>query len=86
VTIQLADLILMVCLSLGVLLGTSWAVQALQPKLRRQAEERRRLNAQWQQIRDAGKRIRRGWCPRCERRLSERARYIEDDDEPDDDD
>jgi len=30
-------------LSLGALLGTAWTTQASQPKLRRQAEERRRL-------------------------------------------
>ncbi|HEV7827684.1 MAG TPA: hypothetical protein VGP04_02325 [Pseudonocardiaceae bacterium] len=68
-TIQLAGLILLACLSLGTLLGTTLAVQALQPNLRRQAEERRRLNAQWQEVREARQRARPRRCPRCGCRL-----------------
>jgi hypothetical protein len=60
--------ILLVCL--GLLLGASWTTQALQPKLRHQAEERRRLNEEWQAIRDA--RRQRDECPRCASPLSER--------------
>jgi hypothetical protein len=62
-------MILLACLSLGLLLGTTLTVQALRPNLRRQAEERRRLNAQWQEVRDAGKRARPNRCPRCGSRL-----------------
>jgi hypothetical protein len=69
VTLQLAGIVLLVCLSLGVLLGMTWTVQALQPNLRRQAEERRRLNAQWQDVREAGKRGGPVRCPRCGARL-----------------
>jgi hypothetical protein len=36
---------------LGVLLGSSWTIQALQPKFRRQAEERRKLNEEWAALR-----------------------------------
>ena len=68
-TLQLAGIVLLACLSLGVLLGMTWAVQALQPDLRRQAEERRRLNAQWQDVREAGKRAGPVRCPRCGARL-----------------
>ena len=52
---------LLVCL--GLLLGASWTVQALQPKLRGQARERRRLNEEWSAVRTA--RLQRGKCPRC---------------------
>jgi hypothetical protein len=40
-----------ILLCLGLLLGSFVTVQALQPKLRRQAEERRRLNEEWAAIR-----------------------------------
>ena len=53
----------------GLLLGSTWTTQALQPKLRQQAEERRRLNEQWAAVRAA--RQRRGRCPRCAVPLSE---------------
>jgi cell division protein FtsL len=52
---------LLVCL--GVLLGATWTTQALQPKLRQQAEERRKLNNQWAVLRAARKELSR--CPRC---------------------
>jgi sulfite exporter TauE/SafE len=51
VTIEVLVGVLLVCL--GLLLGTSWTVQALQPRLRRQAEERRRLNEEWSVVRTA---------------------------------
>ncbi|MGH3768850.1 MAG: hypothetical protein ACRDS0_08800 [Pseudonocardiaceae bacterium] len=85
-TIQAAGLILLACLSLGMLLGTTWTIQVLQPKLRRQAEERRRLNAEWQAIRDARQSVQFVRCPRCGYLLSEEAQYVEEEDEPDDDD
>ena len=50
-TIQVAGLIILLVLCSGILLGTSWTVQALQPNLRRQAKERRRLNAAWEEVR-----------------------------------
>lgn len=59
--------VLLVCL--GLMLGSSWTVQALQPKLRRQAEERGRLNAEWSAVRTA--RRQRDDCPRCGNPLSE---------------
>jgi hypothetical protein len=69
VIIEVLGGVLLVCL--GMLLGTSWTVQALQPKLRRQAQERRRLNEEWSAVRTA----RRQWveCPHCGSPLSERA-------------
>ncbi|MGH3870605.1 MAG: hypothetical protein ACRDSR_03655 [Pseudonocardiaceae bacterium] len=68
VDLMVLGAILLVCL--GLLLGSTWTVEALQPKLRRQAEERRRLNEEWSAIRMA--RQRRGVCPRCRSPLSER--------------
>jgi len=66
-TIEVLVGVLLVCL--GLLLGASWTVQALQPKLRRQAKERRRLNEEWSAVRTA----RRQWeeCPRCGSPLSD---------------
>jgi hypothetical protein len=53
--------LLMLCV--GGLLGTAWATQTLHPTLRRQAEERRRLNDEWLVVRTA--RRQRSECPRC---------------------
>jgi cell division protein FtsL len=64
--------ILLICL--GLLLGASWTTQALQPKLRQQAEERRRLNEEWSRVRTA--RRQRGQCPRCASPLSEQDWYF----------
>lgn len=61
VTIQVLGGVVLVCL--GMLLGSSWTVQVQQPKLRRQAEERRKLNAEWFAIRNI--RQQRDECPRC---------------------
>jgi hypothetical protein len=66
VTQQIFIWVLLVCL--GLLLGTSWTTQALQPKLRKQAEERRRLNEEWSLLRAA--RRQRSECPRCATPLS----------------
>jgi hypothetical protein len=63
--------VLLVCF--GLLLGASWTTQALRPKFRRQAEERRRLNDEWSAVRTAR---RRGQCPRCASRLSEQDWYF----------
>jgi hypothetical protein len=85
VALMVLSAVLLVCL--GLLLGAAWTVQALQPKLRRQAEERRRLNAEWSAIRTA--RRRRGECPRCASPLSERDWFVAPtavEDPPDDDD
>ena len=73
-------------LLLGLLLGWAWTTQALQPKLRHQAEERRRLNEEWTAVRTARKR--RGECPRCASPLSEQDWYYAPtlvEDPPDDD-
>jgi hypothetical protein len=51
VIIEVLGGVLLICL--GLLLETSWTVQALQPTLRRQAEERRRLNEEWSAVRIA---------------------------------
>jgi hypothetical protein len=73
VTLQVSAGLLLVCLGLliglGMLLGTTWTIQALQARLRHQAEERRRLNAEWAAIRVA----RQQWvqCPRCGTPLSD---------------
>jgi hypothetical protein len=75
---------LLVCL--GLLLGATWTIQAIQPKLRQQAEERRRLNEEWSAVRTA--RQQRSQCPRCARALSERDWYFAPalaEDPPDDD-
>jgi uncharacterized paraquat-inducible protein A len=72
VTLQVLSWVLLVCL--GLLLGTTWTIQALQPQLRRQAEERRRLNEEWSAVRTA--RRQRGECPRCGSLLSEQYWYI----------
>jgi cell division protein FtsL len=72
VTIQVLGAVLLVCL--GLLLGATWTTQALQSNLRQQAEERRRLNAEWSAVRTA--RRQRGECPRCASPLSERHWYF----------
>jgi uncharacterized paraquat-inducible protein A len=73
VTLQVPAELLLVCLGilfgLGLLLGTTWTIQALQVRLRHQAEERRRLNAEWAAIRTA--RQQRVQCPRCGTPLSD---------------
>ena len=66
--ISLASAVLLMCL--GLLLGGSWTTQALQFRLRQQAEERRRLNEEWSAVRTA--RRQRGECRRCGSPLSER--------------
>jgi hypothetical protein len=67
VTVQVLGGALLVCF--GLLLGATWTIQALQPKLRQQTEERRRLNEEWSAVRAA--RRRRGECPRCASPLPE---------------
>jgi hypothetical protein len=84
VTLQVLSGVLLVCL--GLLLGTTWTIQALRPKLDRRAEERRRLNEEWVAVRTAHRQ--RGTCPRCGSPLVERNWYIAPtavDDQPDDD-
>ncbi|HKR51321.1 MAG TPA: hypothetical protein VJT72_17415 [Pseudonocardiaceae bacterium] len=84
VTLQVLGAVLLVCV--GLLLGASWTIQAIEPKLRRQAEERRRLNEEWSAIRIA--RRQRSQCPRCGSPLSERDWYYAPmvvNDRPDDD-
>lgn len=48
-----ALLLAAMCIFLGLLLGWGWTTQAMQPKLRQQAEERRRLNEEWAAVRTA---------------------------------
>jgi hypothetical protein len=67
-TLQVLSGVLLVCL--GLLLGMTWTIQALQARLRRQAEERRRLNEEWLAIREEWSVIRTtrhqlAKCPRC---------------------
>jgi hypothetical protein len=71
VTVHVLSAILLACL--GVLLGATWTIQASQPKLRRQAEERRRLNEQWSAVRTA--RRQRRQCPRCGNPLTDHDWY-----------
>jgi hypothetical protein len=59
--IQVLVFVLLLCL--GLLLGSSWTLQAIQPKLRRQAEERRRLNDEWSAVRAI--RYQLDYCPHC---------------------
>jgi hypothetical protein len=72
VTLQVLSEVLLVCL--GLLLGSTWTTQALQPRLRRQAEERRTLNAEWLAVRTA--RRQRRQCPSCGSPLAERDWYF----------
>jgi hypothetical protein len=72
VTVQVLSAVLLVCL--GVLFGATWTIQVLQPKLRRQAEQRRRLNEEWSAVRAA--RRQRRECPRCGRLLTELDWYL----------
>ncbi len=72
VTFQILGAVLLLCL--GLLLGTSLTVSTLEPKLRRQAEERRKLNEEWAAVRTA--RRQRSECPRCANPLSERDWYV----------
>jgi hypothetical protein len=58
---QALTAVVLICL--GLLLGTAWTIQALQARLRRQAEERRRLNEEWAALRIAHEKQNR--CPRC---------------------
>ncbi len=84
VTLQVLGSVLLVCF--GLLLGNAWTIQALQPKLRRQADERRRLDKEWAAVRTA--RGQRAQCPRCGITLAERPWYIAPtivEDPPDDD-
>jgi hypothetical protein len=77
--------VVLVCL--GLMLGSSWTVQALHRKLSRQAEERRRLNEEWSVVRTA--RRQRGECPRCASLLSAQDWYVAPtlvEDRPNDDD
>ena len=71
-TVQVLSAILLVCL--GILLGANWTIQASQPKLRRQAEQRRRLNEEWSAVRAA--RRQRSECPRCGTLLTEQDWYL----------
>ncbi|MGH3881989.1 MAG: hypothetical protein ACRDRY_16830 [Pseudonocardiaceae bacterium] len=83
-TLQVLGAVVLVCL--GLLLGVSWTTQLLEPKLRRQAEERRRLNEEWSAVRTA--RRQRGKCPCCACLLTERDWYFAPtivEDPPDDD-
>ncbi|HEX4103358.1 MAG: hypothetical protein WAN20_03090 [Pseudonocardiaceae bacterium] len=71
-TVQVLSAILLVCL--GILFGANWTIQASQPKLRRQAEQRRRLNEEWSAVRAA--RRQRRECPRCGTLLTEQDWYL----------
>lgn len=64
--------VLLVCL--GILLGAAWTTQALQPRLRQQAEERRKLNEAWLAVRTARGQL--GECPRCGYALGEQDWYF----------
>jgi hypothetical protein len=72
VSLQVLSGVLLVCL--GLLIGTAWTTQALQPKLRQQAEERRKLNEEWVALYTA--RQQRSRCPRCGATLTDWHWYI----------
>jgi len=75
VTIQALGLILLGCLFVGMLLGTTFTVQAIRPEFRRQAEERRRLDAEWRVIRQVQQVVQPRWCPRCGHLMAQAASY-----------
>jgi hypothetical protein len=64
---------LLICL--GLLLGASWTNKTIQAEYRRRAEERRKLNQAWQEIRTAGHQRRQ--CARCTNPLFEQDSYLE---------
>lgn len=71
---------------LGLLLGTTWTSRATQSQIRRQAEERRRLNEEWAAIRAAQRQ--QTECLRCGGLLYEQNGYFVPtgvEDRPDDD-
>jgi uncharacterized paraquat-inducible protein A len=68
VTLQILGAVLLVFL--GLLLGAAWTTQVLQPKLHLQAEERRKLNEEWEAIHAT--RRQRSRCPRCASPVTER--------------
>ncbi len=75
VTLQAVLLIGGLGTCLGLLLGTTWTVQAFQPRLgRRAAEERRKLNDEWLAVRAARRQQVR--CSRCAGPLPERDWYF----------
>jgi hypothetical protein len=78
VTVEATILIVLVCLCFGILLGTAWTIQALQPKLRRQAQERRRINAEWEALRNTQQSVKLDRCPRCGCHMSEGSWYFEE--------
>jgi hypothetical protein len=86
VTVELVAMAAGLLICLGLLLGGTWTIQAVQPKLRRQAEERRRLNEEWSAVRTA--RRQQGECPHCSTLLSEGDWYFAPTivEEPSDDD
>jgi hypothetical protein len=63
---------LLVCA--GLLLGATWTTQALQLKLRQQAEERRQLNEEWLAVRAARGELEQ--CPRCGYPLTDQNWYF----------
>jgi cell division protein FtsL len=67
--------VLLICF--GLLLGATWTTQVLQPKLRRQAEERRRLNEEWSAVHTARNQL--DTCRRCASPLLERDPMDDDD-------
>jgi len=74
VTTQLLGLCVILLFCLGLLLGSSWTLQAVQPKLRRQAEERRKLDEEWSALRNAQRQW--GTCPYCGNSLSGQGWYF----------
>jgi hypothetical protein len=64
--------VLLVCF--GLLLGATWTIQAAQPRLRRQAEERRMLNDEWAALHVARQQL--NVCPRCGIPVAECYQYL----------
>lgn len=66
-TLQVLGSILSICL--GILLGSTWTIQIVQVKLRKNASERRKLNQEWLAIREVQaamhKRYPRTNCAHC---------------------
>jgi len=79
-------LLIGIVFSVAVLLTSTWTIQAGRREFRQQAQERRRLDAEWQAVQCAEHSVQPGWCPRCGDLSSQKALYHAVEDKLEDDD